>query len=128
VPEVEFCFAAGFEAGDFLCSHVIPHEQLLGSGVVAADVEVAQQGGGGEPIGAKVVDEVDERVELALGDSDFYELENGLFGDADILGKQLAGLGFVDSVRKGLGRQDAVAVADGRNACGITIDFVAKPL
>ena len=52
MPEVEFGFAAGFEAGDFLCADVVPHEQLLGSGVVAADVEVAQEGGGGEAIGA----------------------------------------------------------------------------
>ena len=102
MPEVEFGFATGFEAGNFFCADVVPHQQLFGSGVVAADVQVAQEGGGGEPIGAEVVDEVDERIELALRDGDFDELQHGLLGGADVLGEQLTCLGFVDSIWKGL--------------------------
>ena len=67
IPERKFGFAAAFEAGDFTRASVIPREQLPGGGIAFAVVEIAQKRRGGQASNAKVEDEVDEGVELTLG-------------------------------------------------------------
>lgn len=44
VPEVELGLAAGAESGAFAVAGVVPEQELLGGGVVAAGVEIGQQG------------------------------------------------------------------------------------
>jgi hypothetical protein len=82
VPEVELGFATGAEGGDFLVAGVIPEEELLGGGLVAAEVEVGEQGGGGETALAEVETEIDQCVELALNQRHTDEAADGLLGFA----------------------------------------------
>ena len=53
---------------------------------------------------------------------------NGLLGVTDVAGQQIGGLRLVDSVRKGIGVQQPVAVADGWNTGHIRINAITKAL
>ena len=93
-------FAAEFEAGEFMIARVIPGEKLPGCGVVLSGVEIAEQGGGCEPAGAKVENEIDQGVELSLGERHTNEPPDGRFGDGHVGDQDGVGLGRADSERK----------------------------
>jgi len=125
-PEAQFGFAAGLEPEIDCAGGQIPEQELLGGGIVAAGVEGAQQGGLGQAAGAEIEAKVDEGVELALGQGHRNEAADGALGLGNVAGQEGGGLRFRDAGGKGLGRHDAMAVADGRKAGYIVVGVVAK--
>lgn len=73
LPKAELGQAAGFEAGQLHSGGTVPAEQLRGGLGVAAGIQLTKQGGPGQAAGAEVEDEVDQGVELALGERDADE-------------------------------------------------------
>lgn len=109
------------KAGADGCAAAVPFEDLLGGVAVVALVEFAQQGRAGEAAFAQVVDEIDEGVELVLGERNFDVAGDGLLGCGDVVGQELLGAGAVDAAGEGLAGADAVAVADGEQPGGIAV-------
>lgn len=118
--------AAGFECWDFSGSSVVPEEELLGGGGIVAGVEVGEERGMLEAARAEVEDEIDERVELTLGERDVDEVVDGLFGVAEITLKDGAGLLRCYAVGVALGVDEAVAIADGGKTGDVEIGVGAK--
>lgn len=127
-PEAEFGFAASFEGGEFAGAGVIPGKELPCGVVVFPGVEVAEEGGGSKAPGAEVENEVDKGVELALGKGNTDESSDGGFGNGQVGGENVLGLSKCDAVWVGLGRVQAVAVADGAEAGDVRIDAIAEAL
>src|SRR5271157_4482710 len=76
-PKAEFGFAAGLQSQIDFSAGEIPEQQLLGRGIVAAGIEAAQQRGTLQPPGTKVETEINQRVELALGQSHLDKAADG---------------------------------------------------
>lgn len=119
--ELEFGVAAAGQAGVHFAVAVVPEQDLLRGFGDAAGVEVAEQRGVGQAFGAEVEDEIYDRVELALCEWDVDEAGDGLLGDEDVAGQEGFGFGLGDGFGEGLVRGDAVAIADGEDACDILI-------
>lgn len=126
VPEAQFGFAAGLEAGVLLSAGVIPAEELLACFGDMAGVEFAQQRGLGQADLAQIKDKVNERIELALGELPLDETFDGLLRFANVVVKNSGALGLGDAVAEGLRVDEAMAVADGGVALDVEIDAVAK--
>jgi len=125
-PEAELGFAAEFEGGEFTVAGVVPGEELPGGFVVLAGIEVAEKGGGCEATGTEIEYEVDEGVELALGEGDSNETSDGCFRNGDVGVENGLGLGQGDAVGVGLGGGEAMAVADGAESGDVRVDVIAE--
>ena len=127
-PKPQLGFAAGLQSQIHFSTGEIPAEELLDRVVVAAAVEHAEESGAGQAPRSEVEAEVDQGVELALGQSHLDQTANGELSRGDIAGQDGAGLRFADAARKRLGRHYAMAVADGGKTGHIGILLAAKPL
>ena len=67
-PEHGLGLAAGLQRGDFMPVGVVPEQQLPGGLVVLSRVEIGEQRRRGKPAPAQIETEVDQRIELALGE------------------------------------------------------------
>jgi len=125
-PECIFGFAAGFEAGDFFVAGVVPAEEFGSGRSVFFGIEVLEQGGFGETAGAKVEGEVDEGVELTLGERDGDEASDGLFGLVDIPEQNDLSLGCGDAAGVALGVDEAMTVTDRGEAGAVEVGVGAE--
>lgn len=111
-----------------MCAGVVPAEELLGCGFILSGIEGLEQGGGSEAALTEIETEVDEGVELALGEGHLDEALDGELGIAEIAEEDFSGLGLVDAVGERLGMEQAVAVADGGKSGDVEIGMGAKTL
>jgi hypothetical protein len=119
---------AGAESGVGLARGAVPTEKLLAGGLGAALMEQAEEGGGGEALGAEVEDEIDESIELALGERSMHETGDGLSGAVGIAREQsLGGLGS-EPVGEDFMREQTVTVTDGGMPGEVGISVRAKAL
>src|SRR5580658_105556 len=127
-PELRFGLATGFEAWADCAGGLVPAEQLLAGVAVTASVEDLEERGRGQAAGAEVEAEIGEGVELALGEGDLDQAQDGLLGFQGVLGENFGGMGFGDFVGKRLVREEAMAVADGGEASYVEVGSGAKAL
>ena len=91
-------------------------------------IEELQQSGGRQLCRAQVKAEVDQRIELALGERHLDQALDGLLGVAEVAGQDFGSLGLVDAIGKRCGVEQPVTIADsGKSGC-IRVDATAKPL
>lgn len=113
--------AAVFEAREDFGARVVPAEDLAGGVGVVAGVELFEQRGGGQAGGSEVVGEIDQRVELGLGERDFDQAGDGLLGGGYVGGEKGFGLGLGHAAGEAVGGADFVAVTDGEKAGGVLV-------
>jgi len=125
-PEAKFRFTALFEGREFAGARVVPGEELPGSFVEFAGVEVAEQGGRCQAGPAKVEDKIDESVELALREVNPDKSSDSGFGDGDIRGEDGFGLSEGDAGGVRFLPRETVSIADGAESGDVRVDAIAE--
>jgi hypothetical protein len=125
-PEAVFGSAARLEGGNFVVAGVVPPQQLKGGGIGLAVVQVLEKRGSCEPPGAKIEDKVHEGIELTLRERNGDLSCDRLFSGTNVPEEDDVGLGQADAVGIALVGFESMAVADGRVAGDIEVDFGAE--